>query len=238
MIDLFSWSTPNGRKLHIALEELGLPYAVHAVDINAGEQFRPEFLAISPNNKIPAMIDQDGPGGKPIAVFESGAMLIYLAEKTGRLMPGDARGRCEVMQWLMFQMGTVGPMLGQANHFRLYAKEKIAYAIERYTNEAARIYGVLDDRLDDRDYVAGDYSIADIAIFPWLRVPANQGQNLDYFPNLKRWFETIARRPAVERGVAVLVDKARSGPLDERAREVLYGATQYKRHEHGDGHGA
>jgi GST-like protein len=238
MIDLFSWSTPNGRKLHIALEELGLPYAVHAVDINAGEQFRPEFLAISPNNKIPAMIDQDGPGGKPIAVFESGAMLIYLAEKTGRLMPSDARGRYEVMQWLMFQMGTVGPMLGQANHFRLYAKEKIAYAIERYTNEAARIYGVLDDRLEDRDYVAGDYSIADIAIFPWLRVPANQGQNLDDFPNLKRWFETIARRPAVERGVAVLVDKARSGPLDERAREVLYGATQYKRHGHGDGHGA
>lgn len=229
MIDLYSWATPNGHKVHIMLEELGLPYRVHAVDIGQGDQFAPAFLAISPNNKIPAIVDPDGPDGRPIAIFESGAILLYLAEKTGRLLPREPRGRYEVVQWLMFQMGTVGPMLGQTHHFRHYAPRKIRYAIERYTNEAMRIYGIIDRRLEGREWLAGDYSIADIATFPWLRSWERQGQNIDDFPSLKRWFETIAARPAVQRGVEVLADQARR-PLDKRAREVLFGATQYQRH--------
>jgi GST-like protein len=230
MIDLYSWPTPNGHKVHIMLEEVGLPYRVHAVDIGAGEQFEPDFLAISPNNKIPAIVDQDGPGGQPYSLFESGAILLYLAEKTGKLLPQEPRSRYDVIQWLMFQMANVGPMLGQAHHFRHYAPEPIEYAINRYTNEASRLYGVIDRRLKDREYLAGgDYSIADIATFPWLRSWKRQGQNIEDYPNLKRWFEAIAARPAVQRGLQVLADRQRSGPMDEKEREVLFGATQYRR---------
>ena len=176
MIDVYSWATPNGHKIHIMLEECGLPYRVHAVNIGAGEQFAPEFLAISPNHKIPAIVDAEGPDGAPISLFESGAILLYLAGKTGKFLPTSTRGRYEVLQWLMFQMGGVGPMLGQAHHFRIYAPEKIPYAIERYTNEARRLYGVMDKRLAKSRYIAGtEYSIADIAIFPWLRSWKNQG---------------------------------------------------------------
>jgi len=229
MIDLYSWPTPNGHKIHIMLEEVGLPYKVHGIDIGAGAQFEPAFLKISPNNRIPAIVDNDGQGGKPISVFESGAILIYLAEKTGKLMPKDPRGRYAVLEWLMFQMGGIGPMFGQANHFRAYAPEKIPYAIDRYTNEAKRLYGVLDRRLADHDYVAGDYSIADIAIFPWMRYGDRRGVNVDEFPNVKRWFEAINARPAVQRGVEVLNAESRSGPMSDKEREVLFGATQYKK---------
>ncbi len=229
MIDLYSWPTPNGHKIHIMLEEVGLPYKVHGIDIGAGAQFEPAFLKISPNNRIPAIVDNDGPGGKAISVFESGAILIYLAEKTGKLMPKDPRGRYAVLEWLMFQMGGIGPMFGQANHFRAYAPEKIPYAIDRYTNEAKRLYGVLDRRLADHGYVAGDYSIADIAIFPWMRYGDRRGVNVDEFPNVKRWFEAINARPAVQRGVEVLNAESRSGPMSDKEREVLFGATQYKK---------
>jgi GST-like protein len=229
MIDVYTWPTPNGHKVHIMLEEVGLPYTVHPIDIGAGDQFDPEFLAISPNNRIPAIIDQEGPDGAPISLFESGAILIYLAEKTGKFLPDVPRARYEVLQWLMFQMGGIGPMLGQAHHFRNYAPEPISYAIERYTNEAARLYGVIDKRLADRGFLAGDYSIADMATFPWLRSYERQGQDLDDFPNLKRWFETIAERPAVKRGVEVLADRRRAGTFTEAEREVLFGATQYAR---------
>ncbi len=227
MIDLYSWPTPNGHKIHIMLEELGLPYRVHGVDIGRGDQFEPSFLAISPNNKIPALVDSEGPEGKPISIFESGAILIYLAEKTGKLLPADARGRYAALEWLMFQMGSIGPMLGQAHHFRAYAPDKIPYAIDRYTNEAGRLYGVMDRRLADRPYFAGQYSIADIAIFPWLRSSERQGVNIADYPKLKRWFDGIAARPAVERGLKVLDEKSRSGPMDEKQREILFGATQY-----------
>ena len=230
MIDLYTWPTPNGHKLHIMLEETGLDYTVIPIDIGAGDQFDPEFLKISPNNKMPAMVDRDGPGGAPYAMFESGAMLIYLAEKCGRFMPQETRARFDVIKWLMFQMGHIGPMLGQAHHFRAYAPEPIPYAIERYTNEAARLYKVLDVRLGEAAYLAGDdYSIADIAVFPWLRSHERQGQDLADFANVERWFETIAARPAVERGVAVLADRRRAGPITEREREVMFGATQYQR---------
>ena len=230
MIDLYTWPTPNGHKLHIMLEETGLDYTVIPIDIGAGDQFDPEFLKISPNNKMPAMVDRDGPGGAPYAMFESGAMLIYLAEKCGRFMPQETRARFDVIKWLMFQMGHIGPMLGQAHHFRAYAPEPIPYAIERYTNEAARLYKVLDVRLGEAAYLAGDdYTIADIAVFPWLRSHERQGQDLADFANVERWFETIAARPAVERGVAVLADRRRAGPITEREREVMFGATQYQR---------
>ena len=230
MIDLYSWATPNGHKVHIMLEECGLPYRVHPVNIGAGDQFKPEFLAISPNNKIPAITDPDGPDGKPISLFESGAILIYLAAKTGRLLPASDRGKYEVLQWLMFQMGSVGPMIGQANHFRTYAPEKLPYAINRYTNETKRLYGVLDKRLAGRSYVAGgDYSIADIAIFPWLRNWRNQGITWDDYPRLHAWFERIEERPAVQRGVQVLADQ-RKALTDEKARDILFGATQYAKH--------
>ena len=212
------------------LEETGLAYRVIPVDIGRGDQFEPAFLAISPNNKMPAMVDHDGPGGGAYAMFESGAMLMYLAEKTGKLMPADTAARYEVVQWLMFQMGHIGPMLGQAHHFRAYAPEKIAYAIERYTNEAARLYRVLETRLADHEWLAvGDYTIADIAVFPWLRSHERQGQDLADYPNVKRWFEAIAGRPAVGRGLEVLADRRSKGPMDEKAREMLFGATQYRR---------
>jgi GST-like protein len=228
-IEVFSWPTPNGHKVHVMLEECGLPYKAIPVNIGAGEQFRPEFLAISPNNKIPALVDPEGPDGKPIALFESGAILVYLAGKTGRFLPGTDRERYEVLQWLMFQMGGVGPMLGQAHHFRLYAPEKIAYAIDRYSNEAKRLYGVIDKRLAQSPWLGGkEYSIADIATFPWLRSWKNQGIVLEDYPNLQRWFDTIAARPAVQRGVQVLAE-LRKPIHDDKAREVLFGKTQYER---------
>jgi GST-like protein len=227
-IDLFYWPTPNGWKITIMLEESGLPYEVVPVSIGAGDQFKPEFLAISPNNKIPAIVDPEGPGGEPISLFESGAILIYLAEKTGRFMPTDPRGRYLVLQWLMFQMGHIGPMLGQAHHFRGYAPEKIEYAVKRYTNEASRLYGVLDKRLGEAKYVAGEYSIADMAIFPWLRSHERQGQRLEDYPNVKRWFEAVDRRPAVRRALEVLKEK-RTGKMDERAQSILFGDEQYAR---------
>jgi len=228
MIDVFTWATPNGHKIHIMLEECGLPYTVHAVDIGAGDQFERDFLAISPNNKIPALTDSDGPDGKPISLFESGAILLYLAAKTGRFLPKDVRGKYTALQWLMFQMGGVGPMFGQAHHFRNYAPEKIEYAVNRYTREANRLYAVMDKQLAKAPYFAGEYSIADIAIFPWTRSYANQGVNLDEYPNVKRWFDAINARPAVQRGVQVLADRRR--PITgEKERNILFGDKQYER---------
>ncbi len=228
MIEVYSWATPNGHKVHIMLEECGLPYRVHPIDIGAGDQFKPEFLAISPNNKIPAIVDPDGPDGRPMSLFESGAILIYLASKTGRLLPSDTRGKYEVLQWLMFQMGSVGPMLGQAHHFRVYAPQKIDYAIERYTNEARRLYAVMNRQIAKHRYIAGDeYTIADIAIYPWLRSWKNQGIDWNDYPHLKGWFDEIGARPAVQRGVDVLAQK-RKPLVDDQAREVLFGRTQYQ----------
>ncbi|MEW5726238.1 MAG: glutathione S-transferase N-terminal domain-containing protein [Pseudomonadota bacterium] len=203
MIDLYTWGTPNGRKVSIMLEEVELPYRVHPIDIGKGDQFEPGFVAINPNSKIPAIVDTDGPGGEPIQVFESGAILVYLAEKTGRFLPADPRGRAETLQWLMFQMGGIGPMFGQAHHFRRFAPEQIPYAIARYTNEASRLYGVLDRRLGEAEYLAGAYSIADMATFPWVARWEWQGIELSDFANVQRWHDAIAARPAVQRGMAV-----------------------------------
>ena len=229
MIEVLTWPTPNGHKVHIMLEECGLPYRATAVDIGKGEQFSSDFLAISPNNKIPAMRDPLGPDGEPIALFESGAILLYLAAKTGRFLPEGTRQRYEVLQWLMFQMGGVGPMLGQAHHFRIYAPEKIPYAVERYTNEAKRLYGVMDKRIAKSRYLGGaDYGIADMAVFPWLRSWQNQGIEWNDYPNLKGWFDEIAARPAVQRGVQVLADR-RKPLVDDQAREVLFGKQQYEK---------
>ncbi|ANJ71910.1 glutathione S-transferase N-terminal domain-containing protein [Ralstonia insidiosa] len=229
MIDVYSWATPNGHKVHIMLEECGLPYRVHGINISTGDQFKPDFLKISPNNKIPAIVDQDGPDGQPISLFESGAILLYLAGKTGKFIPEDVRGKYEVLQWLMFQMGGVGPMLGQAHHFRIYAPEKIEYAVNRYSNEAKRLYGVIDKRLSESKYLGGaDYSIADIATWPWLRSWKNQGIELSDYPKLQRWFEAIEERPAVQRAVKVLA-KERPVVQDDKAKEILFGATQYQR---------
>ncbi|HTN64726.1 MAG TPA: glutathione binding-like protein [Burkholderiaceae bacterium] len=230
MIDVYSTATPNGHKVHIMLEECGLPYRVHHVDIGAGDQFKPEFLAISPNNKIPAIVDADGPDGKPISLFESGAILIYLASKAGKFLGSSDREKFTVLQWLMFQMGGIGPMLGQAHHFRIYAPEKIEYAINRYTNEARRLYGVLDKRLAQHAYLAGDgYTIADIATFPWTRSWKNQGVELAQFPAVQRWFDEISARPAVQRGVKVLAD-LRKPLTDDKARDILFGSVQYSKH--------
>ncbi|MFM0552715.1 glutathione binding-like protein [Paraburkholderia sediminicola] len=233
MIDVYSWATPNGHKVHIMLEETGLAYNVHGVNIGAGDQFTPEFLAISPNNKIPAIVDSEGPkgtDGQPFALFESGAILIYLAEKTGKFLPTDPAARYSTLQWLMFQMGGLGPMLGQTHHFRNYAPEQIEYAVNRYTNETKRLYGVMDTQLGKTQYLAGnDYTIADIAAFPWTRSWQNQGLELDSFPNVKRWHEEIAARPAVVRGVEVLAS-ARQPLMDDKAKEILFGATQYAKH--------
>ncbi|WP_372053716.1 glutathione binding-like protein [Tistrella mobilis] len=229
-IDLFYWPTPNGWKISIALEELGLPYTIRPVNIGEGDQFQPDFLKISPNNKMPAIIDPEGPEGRPIAIFESGAILIYLAEKTGRLMPADPRGRYAVLEWLMFQMGGVGPMLGQAHHFRQYAPEKIPYAIDRYTNEAGRLYNVLDKRLSETEWVAGDgYSIADIAIFPWIVPHERQGQSFDERPHLKRWYETMKARPAVSTGLDVGKELRSGSATDPKAFQTLFGAAQYQK---------
>ncbi|MFG6416893.1 glutathione S-transferase C-terminal domain-containing protein [Roseateles sp. DC23W] len=226
MIEVYSWPTPNGHKVHIMLEECGLAYRVHPVDIGAGDQFTPAFLAISPNNKIPAITDPDGPDGRPLSMFESGAILLYLAGKTGKLLPADVAAKYEVLQWLMFQMGGVGPMLGQAHHFRIYAREKLPYAIERYTNEAKRLYAVINKRLAHTTYLGGtDYSIADIAVFPWLRSWKNQGVEMSDYPHLRGWFDEIAKRPAVQRGLEVLAG-ARKPLTDDKAREVLFGRRQ------------
>ena len=227
MIDLYTAATPNGQKIHIMLEEAALPYNTHWVSISKGEQFAPEFLAISPNNKIPAIVDHEGPDGQPIALFESGAILLYLAEKTGRFLPTEPRARWEVLKWLFWQMGGFGPMLGQAHHFNKYAPDRIAYAMDRYTNEASRLYGVLDAQLADKDYVAGDYSIADMAVFPWCRLYKRQRQRIEDFPNVLRWFETVAARPAVARDMKVTEDKA--GNFDKEGWSNLFGAEQYKR---------
>ena len=228
-IDLYTWPTPNGHKIHIMLEEVGLPYTVHAIDIGAGDQFDADFLKISPNNKMPAIVDPDGPDGAPHSVFESGAILIYLANKTGKLFPDEPRARYDTLQWLMWQMGGLGPMLGQAHHFRQYAPETIDYAVDRYTNEAKRLYGVLDTRLGEARYLAGnEYSIADIAAWPWTRFPERQGVDRNDYPNFVRWFDEIAERPAVKRGVEVLADRRKEG-FDPKAHEMLFGATQYQR---------
>lgn len=224
-IDLYTWPTPNGHKIHIMLEECGLPYNVHAVDIGAGDQFRPDLLKISPNNKIPAIVDPDGPDGAPMPIFESGAILLYLAGKTGRFLPADTRGKYVTLQWLMFQMGGLGPMLGQAHHFRIYAPEKVEYAIQRYTNEAQRLYGVMDRRLAEVAYFAGDYSIADMAIYPWTRSHANQGIDLAAFPNVSHWYEAIGARPAVQRALKVLADR-RKPQLTDKDRANLFGQSQ------------
>lgn len=230
MIDLYSWPTPNGHKIHIMLEETGLPYRVHAVDIGAGEQFSPAFLAISPNNRIPGMVDHDGPEGRPVSLFESGAMLVYLAGKTGRFLPQGIEARYEALQWLMWQMGGFGPMLGQAHHFMNYAPEKLPYAIDRYAKEAHRLYGVLDRRLAKVPFVAGDeYSIADMAIFPWARSHKAHRVDLDAFVHVRRWFDGIAARPAVERAVQVLAERRRQGPHDPEQWKNLFGDKQYAR---------
>ncbi len=226
-IELYSWATPNGHKVHIMLEELGIPYNVHPINIGAGDQFDPEFLKISPNNKMPAIVDPDGPDGEPISLFESGAILIYLAEKHGKFLSKEPRSRYVTLQWLMWQMGGLGPMLGQAHHFRQYAPERIDYAYDRYTNESNRLYGVLDKRLSEARFLAGDdYSIADIAAWPWTRFPERQGVEREDYPNFKRWFEEIAERPAVKRGVEVLTDLRTEG-FDDKAKELLFGAGQY-----------
>lgn len=224
MIDLHYWTTPNGHKVTIFLEETGLPYRIIPVNISAGDQFKPEFLAIAPNNRIPAMVDTaPADGGAPISIFESGAILQYLAEKTGKFLPADIRGRTEVMQWLFWQMGGLGPMAGQNHHFVQYAPEKLPYAINRYVNETNRLYGVLNKRLADRAFIAGDYSIADMASYPWVVPHKRQQQNLDDFPHLKRWFETIRARPAVERAYA-LVETVNTAPVvSEHSRALLFG---------------
>jgi len=203
MIDLYTFTTPNGRKASIMLEEVGLPYAVQSIHIGQDEQFAPDFLKVSPNNKIPAIVDPDGPGGEPISVFESGAILFYLAEKTGKLLPSDPRGRTETLQWLMFQMGGVGPMFGQANHFVRFAPEKVPYGIKRYTDETVRLLGVMDRRLSEAPYLAGDYSIADIATYPWALAPQQLDIDLAPFANVRRWLDAIAARPAVIKGMDV-----------------------------------
>jgi GST-like protein len=228
-IEVWTWPTPNGHKVHIALEELGLPYKVVPVNIGAGEQFRPEFLAMTPNHRIPAIVDPDGPGGQPLALFESGAILIYLAEKTGRLIPADPAGRYACLQWLMFQMGGVGPMFGQYGHFHNYAPEPIAYAKDRYAREVTRLHRVLDKRLSQAPWLAGEeYSIADIATFPWIRNPARRNIDLADFPAVQRWHDAIAARPATERGCAVLAANQRVGQISDKERDVLFGNTQFE----------
>ena len=223
-IDVHYWPTPNGWKITIMLEECGLPYRIVPVNIGKGDQFKPDFVAISPNNKMPAIVDPDGPGAEPIAVFESGAILQYLGRKTGQFYPQDERARVEVDQWLFWQMGGFGPMLGQTHHFRIYAPEPIPYAVDRYTNETNRLYGVLDKRLADREFVAGEYSIADMAIAPWAKLWERQGQNIDDFPHVKRWLAAVLARPAVQRGIAVsAADRAKTNMKDPAVRAVLFG---------------
>ena len=227
MIDLYSSPTPNGWKVAMALEELNLPYTVNYIDLAAGDQHKPEFLAMNPNGRIPVIVDRDNDN---FIVFETGAIMIYLAELTGKLLPTDQKGRSRVIQWLMFQMASVGPMLGQAHHFRNYAPKRIQYAYDRYTNEATRIYGVIDRQLKKSKFIANDkYSIADIAIYPWIRSHANQGQKLENYRHLSRWYEAVESRPAVQRGLQVLAHQRRSGAMSKAEKAVLFGAEQYKR---------
>lgn len=220
---MYYWTTPNGHKITIFLEEADIPYTLHPINIGKGDQFQPDFLAIAPNNQIPAIVDQSpADGGAAISVFESGAILQYLAEKTGQFLPTDIRDRTEAMQWLFWQMGGLGPMLGQNHHFSQYAPEKIPYAINRYVKETSRLYGVLDKRLVDRDYVAGAYSIADMAAYPWIVPYEKQGQNLEDFPNLQRWFQAIKARPAVERAYAKAQEVNTSNTMSEEAKKILF----------------
>jgi GSH-dependent disulfide-bond oxidoreductase len=225
-IELHYWPTPNGHKITIMLEECGLPYTIKPVNIGRGDQFKPEFLSISPNNRMPAIVDPDGPGNKPISVFESGAILQYLGRKTGKFYPSEERARVEVEQWLYWQMAGLGPMAGQAHHFRNYAPEKIAYGIDRYTNEVHRLYGVLNERLKDRSYLAGEYSIADMASYPWVRPYKNQGQDIAEFPRLEKWYQRIHDRPAVAKAIKV-GDDLRSANYnlgeDKEAQKILFG---------------
>ena len=226
MIDLHYWTTPNGHKVTIFLEETATPYRIIPVNIGKGEQFKPEFLAISPNNRIPALLDTD----TKISVFESGAMLVYLAEKTGKFLPTDPAARADVMQWLFWQMGGLGPMAGQNHHFKVYAKDKIQYAIDRYVNETNRLYGVLNKRLADREFIAGEYSIADMASYPWIVPWERQGQNLNEFPHLKRWFEAIQARPAVQKAYALAkeVNPDYGVPMSDEAKKIMFGQTAAK----------
>jgi GST-like protein len=228
MIELYSWPTPNGQKIHIALEETGLPYQTMPVNISAGEQFAAEFLAINPNHRIPAIIDTAAPGGR-LSLFESGAILIYLAEKAGNFIPPDPAGRYICLQWLMFQMGGIGPMFGQFAHFNVYAPEKLPYAIERYKKESQRLIGVLETRLKQDDYLAGTYSIADMAAYPWVHVAAGKSFDWDSFPAVKHWHDAIAARPAVQRGMALLSEHRKPGKMDEKMKDILFGKTQFEK---------
>jgi GST-like protein len=230
MIDVYTWPTPNGHKVHIMLRETGLPHEIHPINIRNGDQFKPEFLRISPNNRIPAIVDREGPGGKPISLFESGAILLYLAAKTGKLLPADPPRYWSCIQWLMWQMGGVGPMFGQANHFCRYAKEKIEYAVDRYTNEARRLTNVLDKRLGESRYAGCDeYSVADIAIFPWMRGSESRGVNIENYPNVKRWFDEINGRPAVQKALQVLSTEQSSAPHDAKSWDIMFGKTQFEK---------
>ena len=229
-LDLYFWPTPNGWKISIALEEMGLEYATHLVNISAGDQFKPAFLTISPNNRMPAIVDADGPDSAPVSVFESGAILQYLARKTGRFGGNSERGRIAVEQWLMWQMGGLGPMAGQTHHFLKYAPEDIAYAKARYRDETARLYGVLDRRLAKNEYLAGDfYSIADMACWPWTRPSRRQGVNKDDFPNVKRWFDKMSAWPGVQAGMELLVEHRGSKAMDKSTRDLLFGKGQFER---------
>lgn len=225
MIEVYFWPTPNGHKITIMLEECGLPYEVKYINIGRGDQFEPDFLKISPNNRMPAIVDTDGPDGKPISVFESGAILQYLGRKSGKFYPKDERKRVEVDEWLFWQMGGLGPMAGQAHHFRQYAPEKIDYAYDRYTDEVNRLYGVMDARLKDHEFLAGDYSIADMAAYPWVRPHKRQGQDLAEFPNLEDWFKRIHDRPAVEKAIVIGQAEREKWDLskDKNAKSVLFG---------------
>jgi GST-like protein len=229
MIQVWTWPTPNGHKVHITLEELGLPYKVIPINIGKGDQFKREFLAITPNHRIPAIVDPEGPDGARLKLFESAAIMIYLSEKTGgKLMPKDSVGRYLCLQWMMFQMGGTGPMFGQYNHFANYAVQKIPYAIERYTNEVKRLHRVLEKRLAQAEFLAGEeYSLADIINFPWIRNPDRRDINLADYPNVKRWHDAVAARPAVQRGVEVLAEKKKLGPMTEDEREIMFGKTQF-----------
>ena len=232
MVTLYAWPTPNAHKVSIMLEECAIDYKVVTVDITAGDQFKSEFLAISPNNRMPALVDDQGPEGKAISIFESGAILIYLADKVCRLMPAGGNARYDVLQWLMFQMGNLGPICGQAHHFREAAPERVPYAINRFTNEAERLYHVMDRRLKEIDYLAGkDYSIADIACWPWVRVHRYHGQRWEDFPNVKRWFDDVAARPAVQKGMKLLINKRAKtrDVLNQEAHDILFGQTQMAR---------
>jgi GST-like protein len=229
MLEVWSWPTPNGHKVHIALEELEIPYKIIPINIGAGDQFKPEFLKITPNHRIPAIVDPDGPGGKKFTLFESAAIMIYLSEKTGgKLIPKDPIGRYKCLEWMMFQMGGIGPMFGQWNHFAAYAVEKIPYAIDRYSNEVKRLHRVLNHRLEAATWLAGDeYSMADIITFPWIRGYERRGIGLKDYPGVKRWYEAMDARPAVQRGLAVLADQQRRGGMTDAERENMFGATQF-----------